>query len=304
MGEPRRGSDARVGEWPVTIIALKQVLHAEAVEINAAWHCNISCRSCSHGSPSMPAQFAEAERVGADLTSLARWLSLEHVRVLGGEPLLHPHLVELLRVIRSTGISPVRRVLTNGLRLPQQPDEFWAEVEEVHVSVYPNTAQYLARHREAMKTLASASGTALVLKHFDHFRVTLRPPTLRPEFTQAIYRTCQIGNRWRCLTVEAGRIHRCPQAVLVGQRYGASERDSLEIAAIDSVETLRAWIQQEDALESCRRCTGSVGRRHPHSARLGSLLDDDGDVLDLDYLARLEQDPDADNSCVSLEEQL
>lgn len=286
-------------------------LRTEALELNAAWHCNLRCRSCSHGSPTMPEQFADLDQVNADLTSLARWLAPDHVRVLGGEPLMHPHLVSLLRVVQRSGISPIRRVLTNGLRLPAQPREFWREVEEVHVSVYPNTARFVGRHREAMVEAAASSGTTLVFKHFDHFRVTLRPRTLQPELTQAIYRTCQIGNRWRCLTVDAGRIHRCPQSVLVGQRHGANERDSLRIAHICSAETLRAWIEQDEALDACQRCTGSVGLRHPHTARSSGSTDlefgpagADSNLIDLEFLDRLERDPDADNGCVTVEEHL
>src|SRR5262245_36595574 len=92
---------------------------AEAVEINATWHCNISCQWCSHASPIAPKKFADPQVVGTDLAVLANWMKVDHVRILGGEPLLHPHLVELLDAARRSGIAAKLRVLTNGLTLHQ-----------------------------------------------------------------------------------------------------------------------------------------------------------------------------------------
>jgi organic radical activating enzyme len=276
-------------------------VRTEAVEVNAVRHCNISCRSCSHGSPSMRPSFADPGQVERDLTALTPWMDVEHVRVLGGEPLLHPQLLELLRAVRRSGLGERRRVLTNGLKLAEQPDEFWAEVEEVHVSVYPNTAQHVGRARPTIARAAERSGTTVRFKHFDHFRISFRRPEDHPELTQDIYETCLIGNRWRCLSVDSGSLHRCPQAMLAPGPAAVAE-DSLPIADIDSAEAVRAWLLRPEALRSCRTCAGSVGVRRPHRARVPGDVDVLPESLDLAYLARLRVDSDADNGCVSVDE--
>jgi organic radical activating enzyme len=276
-------------------------VRTEAVEVNAVRHCNINCRSCSHGSPSMRPSFADPGQVERDLTALTPWLDVEHVRVLGGEPLLHPQLPELLRAVRRSGLGERRRLLTNGLKLAEQPDEFWAEVEEVHVSVYPNTAQHVRRARLAIARAAERTGTTVRFKHFDHFRISFRRPEDHPELTQDIYETCQIGNRWRCLTIDSGGLHRCPQAMLTPDP-AAVAKDSLTIADIDSAEAVRAWLLRPEALRSCRSCAGSAGVCRPHRARVPGDVDVLPESLDLAYLARLRVDGDADNGCVSLDE--
>jgi organic radical activating enzyme len=276
-------------------------VRTEAVEINVVRHCNITCRYCSHGSPSMPAWFADPGQVERDLTTLSQWMDLEHVRVLGGEPLLHPDLPQLLRGVRRSGLGGQRRLLTNGLRLAEQPDELWAELEEVHVSVYPNTAKHLQRARPAIERAAERTGTTLRFKHFDHFRISFRQPEDHPELTQDIYETCLIGNRWRCLSVDQGRLHRCPQAMLAPDPAAVAE-DSLTIADIDSAETVRAWLLRPEALRSCRSCAGSIGVLRPHRARVPGDVDILPESLDLAYLDRLREDADADNGCVSVDE--
>lgn len=296
------------GEWvtmPVTQtehpLTLKPVesrdgrILTEAVEVNAAQHCNISCKSCSHGSPAMPEGYADPVQVERDLRQLSRWMTVEHVRILGGEPLLHPDLAGLLKAVARSGIGRGRRLLTNGIALARQPDEFWAEVEEVHVSVYPSTARHLARHHDAIVEAARRSGTALVFKHFDFFRASLSRTERAPELTQLIYSTCQIANRWRCLTWTPGRLHRCPQSALLSEPAQAMA-DSLEITAIGSVDHLYRWMLQEKALASCSRCLGSVGQLHPHRARDAG---EDSEEVDRAYLERLLKDPDSDNGCVA-----
>jgi len=276
-------------------------VRTEAVEVNVVRHCNVSCRSCSHASPSMRPWFADPDLIERDLVALTPWMHVDHVRILGGEPLLHPQLPEILRAVRRSGLGERRRLLTNGLQLGDQPGEFWEEVEEVHVSVYPNTARHLHRARPAIVRAAEHSGTTLRFKHFDHFRVAFRQPDDHPELTQDIYETCQIANRWRCITVESGRLHRCPQSMLAPDA-GAVIEDGLAITEIDAAETVRSWLLRADALRSCQSCAGSVGLRRPHRARTRSDVDVPADALDLAFLARLRVEGDADNGCVSADE--
>ena len=171
----------------------------------------------------------------------------------------------------------------------------------MHVSVYPNTAQHVRRARPAIARAAERTGTAVRFKHFDHFRVAFRHSEDHPELTQDLYETCQIANRWRCLTVDSGGLHRCPQAMLAPDPAAVAD-DSLTIADIDSVEAVRAWLLRPDALRSCRSCAGSAGVRRPHRARVPGDADVLPASLDLEYLARLRVDGDADNGCVSVDE--
>jgi organic radical activating enzyme len=272
----------------------------EALEINAVWHCNISCKSCSHGSPEMPRdRFADPAKVANDLRTLSAWMRVEHVRVLGGEPLLHPDIEGLLAAVRTAGITDTVRVLTNGLRLHRQTATFWRAVDELHVSVYPNTSRLIDTYRELILRRAAQAGTRVIFKFFDHFRVSFRPDDDDDELTQLIYATCQIGNRWRCLTVEDGMLYRCPQSVLLAQDSKAGRTsDGIRINDVQGTSELHAWITRPTPLLSCSSCTGSVGLRHPHQMRRPVTEFSGPDLVDREYLERLLADPDADNGCV------
>lgn len=290
-------------------------LAAEAVEINAAWHCNISCAWCSHGSPALPRDLADELVVGRDLRSLATWMTVDHVRVLGGEPLLHPRLACLLQVIRSAQLSDRIRILTNGLLLAQAEDAVWDLVDEIHISVYPNTRKAIEAALPSLTDRAAGANTTLLVKYFDHFRVSYRIPDDDHILTERIYRTCQIGNVWRCLTVEQGNLYRCPQAAFRHRFHplivSASGGDHLPIHEVSSAAQIRRWLHRGEPLEACRGCAGSAGEllahRQLHSRERRDSLRAEASPfpmgvngIDLSYLAELEIDANADNGCVSV----
>lgn len=281
---------------------------AEAVEINAAWHCNINCQWCSHASPSSPRKFADAPVVAADLARLAQWLKVDHVRLLGGEPLLNPHLEKVMGAVRSSGLSNTVRVLTNGLTLHKAGPEFWELADEVHVSMYPSTSRVIERNIGHLRELARAAEVTLRFKYFDHFRVSFRQPDSDAELTQRIYRSCQIANLWRCITAEDGRLYRCPQTahVNMSDEYvafrGRHGQDFLEIEQIASPQELLGWLRRAEAIEGCRVCAGSAGARQPHTQLRSSHHVEIVKEVDREFLALLERDPTANNSCFVREE--
>ncbi|GAU65945.1 hypothetical protein SSP35_02_03140 [Streptomyces sp. NBRC 110611] len=88
----------------------------------------------------MPAWFADPEQVARDLTVLATAYSCAFVKILGGEPLLHPRLPEIVEAVRASGITDHVAVATNGLLLERAEPRLWSVVDEFKVSVYPGSA--------------------------------------------------------------------------------------------------------------------------------------------------------------------
>jgi len=273
-------------------------VRSEAVEINAVWHCNLGCRSCSHGSPWMPTKEADSEEVHADLERLSSVLSVDHVRVLGGEPLLHSNLPELLRAVKESGISDKVRMVTNGVNLESAEADVWMLCDEIHVSVYPNTESRWARVRPLVQKAAAAHAVRLTAKHFGFFRESFRVPNGDAALTARIHATCQIAHRWRCLTAEHGYLYHCPQAAVPNHREAG---DGLHIQSIVGPRQLAEWMLGTRPLSACRSCTGSAGRLHVHTQQRrgeGTSEMHPSDPVDHLFLSELERRPDADNGCV------
>jgi Radical SAM superfamily/4Fe-4S single cluster domain len=286
--------------------AASERVHTEAIEVNAARHCNLACAACSHASGRADPWYADPTTVIQDLTLASRWFTASHVRVLGGEPLLHPQLLDLLEVIRRCGIAPLIRVITNGLTLHRVPEAFWELADEVHISIYPATRRQIQLCEDKIAVQARRSDTKVVVKYFDFFRCSSRALDQDDDLTARVYRTCQIGNRWRCLTLDSGRLYRCPQALFAPtpEWPAAAGLDYLDLAKVTSHGEVKAWLTGPTPLNACRGCAGSAGLLFPHHQLRPRGQEQDPIGVDLEMLNTLTADPGASTGCVGAESNL
>ena len=77
--------------------------------------CNIRCRDCYNLQPDHVKPLAE---IDAQLDALTRLRKLQSISIVGGEPTLHPDLVEIVRQVRRRGLFV--EVFTNGVDLNDQ----------------------------------------------------------------------------------------------------------------------------------------------------------------------------------------
>lgn len=288
-------------------------IHSTACEVNVSHHCNMSCRACSHLSPSLKRHFADPDAIFDDLSTLGIHYHARQLRLLGGEPLLHPNLLEIIDAARESGIADRIRILTNGTLLNRMSREFWKKVDEVSVSVYPGKEPSAAQLKSFTEN-ARTFGVQLEIFHFDRFRVSYSELGSSDRIlTSRIYRTCQIAHRWNCHNIHTGYFFKCPQSIFIAHMLmlNVSQepqmQDGLEI--VDSLEfrkDLLSYLESPRPLNSCSHCLGSVGKlfnheQVPRSEWRNYQMKIVEEMVDYEYLDLLEaDDPDMDNSCLRL----
>ncbi len=238
-------------------------------EINVADHCNLSCRGCSHLSPVVAKSFADPGVVGRDLAALARSYHVKVVRLLGGEPLLHPNFVSVAEAVRGSGVCDSIAVVTNGLLLPRMSREFWSAIDAVEVSVYPRRS-LSADARQRCEETAREHGVAIRFRVCDEFQESYSETGTDDEgLVSRIFTTCNIAHRWRCHNVIDGWFFRCPQSYYIpkvlGSGSSAERADGIMIEADASFgKRLLAYLQSPDPPQACANCLGTAGRYEPH----------------------------------------
>ncbi|MFF4607840.1 radical SAM protein [Streptomyces sp. NPDC001339] len=245
----------------------RRIYNPRGCEVNAVLHCNLRCRSCSHLSPIMPPWFADPERVFHDLSRMARCYHCEFVKILGGEPLLHSQLTEIIHAIRESSIAQRVVLCTNGSLLHSAKDEVWSMVDEIEISVYPSNV--IPNDRlEDFRRRARDHNTNLSVRLSPVFRESYSElGTEDGNLIDRIFHTCQIAHVWRCHTVHEGYFYRCPQSYFIHRLRHAKPEDSgdgLEIRDDDFADDLRRHIDSAMGPAACRWCLGSVGRRFAH----------------------------------------
>ena len=84
--------------------------------------CNIYCEGCyrQHMTGHKP-----LEQVKEEILFFKKWRNPDNVSIAGGEPLIHPQILDIVAFIREQGIKPV--ILTNGVALTP---EYLAELKK------------------------------------------------------------------------------------------------------------------------------------------------------------------------------
>jgi organic radical activating enzyme len=254
-----RGADARV--------------RVEAFELHIAEHCNLKCANCCNMSPLVAERtlsVAEAERL---VTQMAGVLHADVIKIMGGEPLLHPELTEVLRVLRASGIADRVRLFTNGLLLGGMPDAFWEALDELTISNYtsaPVKPAVLAMVRERSRR----HDFVLNVKPVDEFTQVLSPRyEAKDAAVERTFARCWL--RHRCLVVRDRRFYMCTRAAYAEdflQRVAHEappvpldrSGDGVSIDTPDLADALASYLNREAPLGACRYCFGGDGKPEPH----------------------------------------
>ena len=96
------------------------------LEFWATKHCNLNCKGCSSCSPISEEWYLQTEVLRKDLNRLNRLgISVTNINILGGEPLLHSQIADLINIVKQEFPNCNLGMLTNGLLLRNMNESFW-----------------------------------------------------------------------------------------------------------------------------------------------------------------------------------
>jgi len=238
-----------------------------SLEVHVTDHCNLRCRQCCTLSPFLEPWCLDPERLRQDLLLARRVLAPTFFKLVGGEPLLHPRLMDCLRVAHECRIAPIISVTTNGLLLPRMPNEFWQLLHHMTLSLYPQP-RLPAAHLAHIQERAETFGVTLNLKRQEQFQeMTLDAPRDDDNETQRVWQECWL--RHRCHLLREGWFYLCTRP----PHFDSYFHGTTDFAHTDGVrlhdgpslvKELLAYLHQEEPLASCKLCWGGSGALFPH----------------------------------------
>lgn len=246
-------------------------VRAPVLEVVVATQCNLTCRACSHLSPIAPKWLLDSEVLGRDLSSLARAFSCSVVKLIGGEPLLHPDIGAIAEVVHTSLPDASVHLVTNGLLFGRRFVDLQG-IDQITVSLYPSVP--LPDEARSALALAERAGLPVVFLDMPEFQEAYceRP---HPDLSRvrSIYQACKVAHDWCCFTLRSGHFYKCPQAdVLPAQlalpELGGARDNGVAIAESVSgerlVDRLVAYLGATDPLPACRACLGTSGKAFSH----------------------------------------
>jgi organic radical activating enzyme len=228
------------------------------LEVHLVDHCNLNCKGCGHFSPIADEWFADPDRFARDMRQLNRLFSnIRMIRLMGGEPLLHPEIERFLFNSRDCFPKADVRIVTNGVLISQMPDSFWEACRTYSVgfdiTVYPPL-----KHRIAFfKEFAQSKGVRLrTLKTAESFYVFYNKKGNSD--AKLSFKRCRPG--WNAVpNLRNGRLYSCPIPTYVhyfNRRFGTRIPSDGYVSIYSS--NLSGW-DVKKALgrgpSTCRYCT-------------------------------------------------
>ena len=230
-------------------------------EVQLAEHCNLNCRGCTHYAPLAKPEFLDVEEYGRDIARLAELFDHEvrWIHLMGGEPLLHPEIVKVMRMTREAFPYGQIMVVTNGVLLGKMTDAFWQTCKEYDIEIsatkYPIPCDY-----DAYESKAREKGVKFTFYNAGQRIKTLNRYPLSVAGHQHVedsFVRCFGSNR--CLTLRHGRIYGCDLAAHAHHLIQAfqlpiheSRRDSIDIYEAQTPEEIMEHCAKP--IPFCRYC--------------------------------------------------
>ncbi|MBQ8475467.1 radical SAM protein, partial [bacterium] len=223
-----------MSEWNKRTIPYKMTPRKKEnfwLEVNIVDHCNLNCQCCDHFSPIADEYFLDIEDFKRDIKRLSELMQQEMgiFKIQGGEPTLHPQLIDFMRLTRKYFPKTVIFFFTNGILLPalenSQNGNLWQAMKDyditLMVTTYPIKANYqkidelaekynikYERFTEIGKVNPQSAGKSKYYdKEIDKISVH-HPFKLNGKVEKYQYISCYQFNE--SITLRHGKIYTCP----------------------------------------------------------------------------------------------
>lgn len=236
-------------------------------EIQIVEHCNLNCKSCSNFSPLAEPEFVSIEEFTRDMKRMGEIFGhkCEYIYLLGGEPLLHPEIITLMKIARDNFSEGNIYVFTNGILLPRMSDDFWQACHDSNISILIS-AYPIELDEEKIKAMKQKYGVSVQWAwnegKKERSRFIVRPINLAGTSNIKLNFTI-CGGANRCITLSKGRLYTCSFAPHVWhfnkffhQNVNITEADSVNI--YDDITADEILKRMAEPIPACRYCNLNV----------------------------------------------
>lgn len=252
-----------LGKIKRTLVGDKQRIRS--LEINLTAHCNLKCYGCGRGSPALAEEFLSLAELADDLKVLTKAIHAREFKLAGGEPLLHPELLTVIDMLRSSGVTDRITLITNGVLLHEADESLWEKIDEIWVSAYPGVRRRFT-HDDILR-MGKKHHVKIEYNYMNAFtQRLLNTANDDDELVQEIYTNCY--QRSGCHSIYGGKIFQCATGPFIPkwlEEVGAPAEDfSNDGISLHGPGNLRKQIKEylarDEPLAACRYCMGGIGK--------------------------------------------
>jgi MoaA/NifB/PqqE/SkfB family radical SAM enzyme len=206
------------------------------IETHVTEHCNLNCAGCLHFSSLADEINLDPASFEHDCARLAKISpKLSTLKLLGGEPLLHPKLSVFFEIARRYFKTTIIQLTTNGTLLSRQPDGFWDACRKykiyIEISDYPLNIDVKTIRKKCGKYRACVGYSTP--RENEMYKMVLDLDGAQDPETN--FASCMWGKYTDCVTLRDGKIYTCPMAAHI-QFFNKYFNKDLKITEADYVD--------------------------------------------------------------------
>lgn len=221
--------------------------------IDLTEHCNLNCYGCDHFSCVAKEEYMDYEQYKKDIERLSELTGglVGYFSMAGGEPLLHPKIVDFCVITRKFFPKSNIWLVTNGLLLLKQDESFWKTFAENNIEIHPTKYPVNTKWDEIEK-LAKKNG--VYLEYFNNAKVakTMKQTVIDLKGMQHPVKQFSICHRANnCIVLKNGKIYPCPITSSIGN-FNYAFNQNLELSENDYIDIYKVKDYKE-ILEFCAK---------------------------------------------------
>lgn len=216
-------------------------------ETNITLACQNRCISCNHFVAIQKPWFADPAQIARDLSIAAKVMHFRVYNMVGGEPTLHPGIVEIAKIIRASGITDRVEITSNGQGNARWPDELYRSIDDLIITPYKLNDEDKARIYEKCAEFGVSLQWHPVIFTYAAYK------TADKERGARLYAHCWY--RRNRMVIDEGYFHRCCIGRFIPELMQGQDRNAqaLPLEGLTE-EKLMAFVLSPDAPEMCDVC--------------------------------------------------
>jgi MoaA/NifB/PqqE/SkfB family radical SAM enzyme len=225
-------------------------------------HCNLNCKGCVAFSPIIEESFYDEQAFENDCARLSELTGgkLSSLQIMGGEPLLHPQIINLMKAARKQLPNTTIQIVSNGLLLTKQGEEFWNCCNQHNIQIsltkYPIKLDF-----DKIKGLADGHNVPLLYQNDTDVReMSMTYIPLDKDGNNDIkqnYKLCFQANT--CYIMSRGKIYTCHTIAHIeyfnryfNQDFIVGENDYIDIYKAETIDEVLSFLCKP--MPFCRYC--------------------------------------------------
>ena len=254
------------------------------LDVYLARHCNLRCRGCTRYSNIAKPKFYDATQLISDLlTMVSKGINLTRITLTGGEPLLHPDFITIIKDIRLRMNNVVIDLFTNGKLFMEMKDELLPALKKYNVEVlfsrydtdieYDRMSEVCKQNEIFCKSISEVvTGKDSVIRKFTCNRIS--HPSNKSRHPVWKYNYCSDT----CPCLWDSKIFLCGKCALIDSlneymhtSFRQTEKDYIKVSDLESTEQYLCYISKP--IPFCKYCFNQPGKNIIWSTKKPQLSD-------------------------------